>query len=468
MDDLQQCARTKSISRLVTKLGESLQELGVDTKQNREHTASIQAMGSLIHDSMTRPSRHYHTVQHVFDVCQQLSDPITVIAALFHDVVYYHVDKELSETQTRLLRGVFETKNPEGPLTYTPRELLNDPLVTMVEDIFGFQKEKNIDSFSGLNEFLSAVICVRSIHQVLPDSSILARMACCIEATIPFRPRTPISHMQELYNSLSKVNEEYQLGMDDTQLEYAIHSAAAVANQDVANFASDDHLHFLDNTWSLLPESNPALRPGNTFSVQEFHRAVFKMYGFFNMLQPDVVFQSFRGHPTPEEYARMRQRTVRNLDIGRSYVAARLVAVSLVAALAERTGGDAPLSLFLGNRRGSGDLCLDDKLPRFPPEDIAAKCDMEVYKILSEGRRMKVSFDSQQSLLGSYLYSVLGDQAMFELIHNVIVHPMSSEASLRLLQSLPRPAVQQCADALRDVAVCRSDRIQQVMDSLNL
>lgn len=110
-------------------------------------------------------------------------------------------------------------------------------------------------------------------------------------------------------------------------------------------FNHQDQAWFLDNTWSLLPESNEALRHKFLYTVQEFQFAVFKMHGFFAyFLKPELIFQQFRGVPTDEEMVALKSRAGRNIEIGRRYVAAKLLSVSVLSAFAELTGGDAPIS----------------------------------------------------------------------------------------------------------------------------
>ena len=80
------------IARLVITLEECLAQLDVTTVTHPNLLNHLERMACLIHESMSVSSRNYHSVQHVFDVAEnlQIDEPIAVIAALFHDCVYYH------------------------------------------------------------------------------------------------------------------------------------------------------------------------------------------------------------------------------------------------------------------------------------------------------------------------------------------------------------------------------------------
>jgi hypothetical protein len=125
----------------------------------------------------------------------------------------------------------------------------------MVETIFGYEPGQPIDVTTGLNEFLSAVIAVRQLMDHLP-TAVLAQIACCIHATIPFRranPETGKTHMEQLYDNMVTTNEKFHLGLTEGDLVKCVQRACLVSNCDVGNFGTTDRHWFLDNTWSLLP-----------------------------------------------------------------------------------------------------------------------------------------------------------------------------------------------------------------------
>jgi hypothetical protein len=466
------------ISRLIVTIRECLRELGVDLDADDSLNRNIESMSILIHESMSISSRNFHSVQHVFDISRNLTDPVAVLAALFHDCIYYHVDGGLTERQRNKLEGsIVTTQGPcaksSAPPGKSPPFYIShcsgQPLIYMVENIFGYTKGQMVTNMDGLNEYLSAVIAVRELEPFL-SMSVLAEIAACIECTIPFRApnkETGESAADKLYKNLSLVNESENLGMTDEQVVTAIQRAVILANEDVENFGTPDREWFLDNTWSLLSETNEALRGQYLYSVIEFQFAIFKMNGFFNFLKPTVVFNQFRGVPDNEELENKISEARRNLEIGRKYVGAKLLSSSTLAAFAVLTGGDVPISLFMGDlpSRHRVSVQLEDTLP-VPSDEELAKCDMDVYNLLSQGRRSEAVFDIKQSPMAAYLYGSLGDDGLLDLLGKIKVYPMCADAAKQLLSQLPRLAVQKIGSQMAMVAISRADRINEVLNDL--
>jgi len=352
--------RTTYTARLIVRLETNLKKLGVDTdgavvanadgKSNERDVAMlVEGMAILIHESMCVSSRNYHSVQHVFDISDDMTDPIPILAALFHDCIYYHVDGGFSKRQLQKLRGVV-VPNVTGcklVLSADDSDETDRRLLEIVTSIFGFTVGQQLTPCTGVNEFLSAVIAVRELHPLL-SVQLLAQIATCIEATIPFRgpnKQTGKSAIEQLHQRLIDTNDKYNIGMSDDEMVQAIQRAVLLANNDVGNFSTTDQAYFLDNTWSLLPESNVALRSKFLYTVQEFQFAMYKMHMFFGyVIQPNSIFQQFRNVPTDAELAVLTRRAKRNVVVGRRYIAAKLLSMSVLSAFAELTGGDAPIT----------------------------------------------------------------------------------------------------------------------------
>ena len=463
------------IGRLFLRMESCLQELGVDCDTD-ETTLHLENISILIHESMSISSRNYHSVQHVFDISKDLEDPIAILAALFHDCVYYNIDGGLSEVQAAKLEGalLIEESNQNNRGDGTTRihpDAASDELLHMVVQLYNFEPNQVVTPFTGINEYLSAVIAVRELEVLLPRT-VLAQIAVCIEATIPFRPPDDagITAMDRLHDRLVSVVDEFGLDLNEEQAVQAVQRAVLLGNEDIGNFGSDDQFWFLDNTWSLLPESNEALRQKYLYTVKEFQFAVFKMNGFFSFLNPNVIFQQFRNVPCDAVVDRLTQNARRNLEIGRKYVGAKLLSISVLAAFAELTGGDAPISLFMGDLPSRHRLSrrLEDNLQQ-PPEDetcVKAHCDQIVYEILAHGRRRESSFDVKKSPLAAYFYAFMGDEGVEKLLREVKVHPMNQKTARLLLSRLPPEAVQHVATNMKGLATSRVDLISHVVESL--
>lgn len=479
------------IARLIIKMNECLLKLGQDIEDDSV-IEQVERMSTLIYESMSTSGRNYHSVQHVFDVSRNLEDPIATLAALFHDCIYHQVDGGLSKLQVQKLEGVVHwhesvhavrTDKTPGSIYCTSESVkqsifhphTSDPLLGMVEVIFGYHEIQEMNNLNGVNEFLSTVLALRELTNLL-NTVQLAQIAVCIEATIPFRPlhsETGQSPMELLYERLTQVNDTYQLGLSKVELVESIQRAVRVANRDCENFGSPDCQWFLDNTWSILPECNKSLRSHSLYTVGEFQCALYSMYGFFSFLQPSLIFQQFRGIPSPEEYQLLVDQATRNLQVGRQYVGAKLVSLSVVAAFAELTGGDAPISLFIGDLPSRHSDPVDGSWIEIVSSEFidderkASDCDPDVYTLLAQGRRTEASFDVRQSPLAAGFYGRLGDRGLVEILQAFDLFPMTVDTARALLSRLPRGLIMKLANKMAKVAVPRATRIQQVIDELS-
>eukprot|EP00980_Cylindrotheca_fusiformis_P011193 scaffold2563_cov124-Cylindrotheca_fusiformis.AAC.24 len=454
------------VSKLIFKMKECLEELGAKDVD----LPTLEVMSVLIYESMSISSRNYHSVQHVFDISATMKDPIPILSALFHDCIYFHVDKQLTKSQSELLQGTHTVDGKGVHLFSASSDSDKDELLKMVECIFSYSPGQEIKK--GLNEFLSAVIAVRSLKPFLLMHQ-LASIACCIEATIPFRAEHPDSglpNMEHLYQSLGKANIRFDLKMTEEDRIKAIQRAVTLSNNDVQNFAYTDVYDFLDGTWSLLPEQNENLRMQFCITTMDMQKALHGMYEFFQFhLKPENVFDTFRGIPSKEELDWKVQLCTRNVTIAKKYVGAKLFAMSVVAAFARLTGGDAPISLFLGDLQSNtnefGQPKFSDFLPSLSAEQ-RKNSDQVVFRILQTGRKTEAQFDTKNSPLAAYLCGSLGDDLLMELLQTLKLVPMEEDTALLVLKSLPRDILKVVAEALRKIAWSRSSKIKDVVERL--
>jgi hypothetical protein len=174
----------------------------IEQLQGKVEPTQLETITELIIQTMTGPWRYFHTPDHIFEVGGSVN-AIEVLAALFHDLVYVQVDhgvsinigsyiapfvKEVKGTEVKEAKG----KATKGQLviredTDMPASLMFDIVTT----IFGFSPNQVLSPMAGQNEFLSALIAARSLEPVL-SPGMIAQIVACIEATIPFRPLSPI------------------------------------------------------------------------------------------------------------------------------------------------------------------------------------------------------------------------------------------------------------------------------------
>jgi hypothetical protein len=393
--------RVTKIQQLVDVLVYAFEHLQV-TVSLRE----LEEMAVTIHKIMTTHARSFHTLEHVFDL-SDVSNPIRSLAALFHDLVYYQVDRSIPPDVHAEVSPYIRQDDSQ---VYLRGDLdPADQVAALTLQVFGFEVGQNLSPYAGLNEFLSALFMGKRLAQILPRHTLLG-VTVCIEATIPFRgpDGRGRSHFKVLEERLITINQNHQLSMTDHEIEEMVKEAVLFANDDVANFAVLDPGVFLDNTWKLLPETNAALRAGDIYSIHDYRVALQKMGGFLNSLNPEHVFHAFRGVPPEDEFQRMTDLARQNISTARDYLDVKLVAIAILEALSEITGGDAPLSLFMGDipREGETVKRLEDFLPSVPaprPEDQTA-----LYWLLEAGRASESVFDLKNSPTSLFLYQSLG------------------------------------------------------------
>lgn len=290
----------------------------------------------------------------------------------------------------------------------------------------------------------------------------------------------------------------------------AIHCSVDLANRDLSNFAGEDPSEFLSNTWYLLAESNICLRHDVTGKISSFVTALKKMYGFFKNLDPNAIFCSFRNEPGDDIVLNLTQRAEKNIRIATKYIQTKILGLSLVAALAELTGGDATLIMFVrgmsvDDRPGrkfdlrsvnenslllsSGkqdsyrlhDLLsqedeIEDKSEALPGhmsyiENFGSvprtrskpEYNDDVYSLLKYGRKVEARFDLINSPVAAYLYGMLGCKGVdgpFEFC----ACPMDATNAERLLDSLPRDAVALIATACSRIVLTRSQQLTDIAD----
>lgn len=378
----------------------------------------LEPIAELIIQTMSGPWRYFHTPEHIFEVGGK-ENPIEVLAALFHDLVYVQVDHGIS-----LNIGSYITsfvKEVRGQIIIRPTdELPQDRMFDIVSSIFGFSPNQTLSPFAGQNEFLSAVIAGKCLETFLPES-IIAEIAACIEATIPFRKKleSGLTAMDLLYQRTISTNQQYNFGWTDEKTCEVVKRAVRLANRDVENFAYHNSADFLDNTWNLLPETNHELINANSYTVYGYRKSLEKMEGFMSFLKPEVVFQHFMGEPNEENYEALISRTRKNLEVAKLYLGSKLTTMAILEALSYRMGRDIPLSTMMGElpdiriKVSALEHFIPDVAESYQPRN---SLEQQVLDILSKGRNKESRYDIKNSPLTTFIIRSLGFDTVMKLL----------------------------------------------------
>ncbi len=374
----------------------------------------LERFAIMVHRIMSYRSRQYHTLDHVFGFLDR-ADEVTALAAIFHDLVYLQVDKGLPGDAVALLAPYVEINGKE--VRFTEKARTGDRDFALCCGVFGRDPLEAVPSPRGLNEFLSAFLMIKLVGDRLPRNSVAAALVC-IEASIPFRSPdgNGLEMAQTLEERLRALARAGQVALDDGGIQGVVHRAVAFANTDIRDFVLDDPGLFLSNTWKLLPETNYALRCRGAFTVREYRTALYNMLGFFRSLDPTQVFHAYRGTPTPEEMVRHAAKVRENLEYSTRYLRAKLLAVAVIEAVADRSGGDAPMALFMGDIPGD-DEPLDSLMNHLAPVRSPGLRDAAdpVLRLLRDGRLEESSFDLKNSPLALWLYQGLSPDRWEEM-----------------------------------------------------
>ncbi|MCU0547459.1 MAG: hypothetical protein MUE44_35740 [Oscillatoriaceae cyanobacterium Prado104] len=391
--------------RCLDGLVTSIEQLG-----GRVDLPKLEQIAELIIQTMRGPWRYFHTSEHIFEVGGSV-DPIEVLAALFHDLVYVQVDQGVGfNISSAICPFVKEVRSQLVIKNET--ELPDDAIYQLVEAVFGFVPGQTLSPFAGQNEFLSAVIAGKCLEPFLPASTI-AQIAACIEATIPFRPAGPngLSAIELLHQRLININRDFNFGWSDSETIEIVKRAVRLANRDVENFASPNSSNFLDNTWNLMPETNHELSNVNSYTVGGYRRSLQKMEGFLNFLKPELVFQQFMSEPDNATYEAMIAQTRKNIAVAKLYLGVKLITIAILEALAYRLGRDIPLSTMMGELRVPGftTSALEDYLPDRPiAYPLENQLQSEVLDLLAIGRNKESPYDIKNSPVSTFIIKSIG------------------------------------------------------------
>jgi hypothetical protein len=426
------------VHEIVNELWRALHELGSPAT-----TGDIERWGFSIHAALSAAGREFHNHDHVIDLVAE-SSPLEVIAALYHDAVYIQVDQGPPRSMREELTSVLA----QGADGWRVLPVAAQPVTGDVLHVFGRKVGDVVTSTTGLNELSSALVAALQLEHALSREQRIV-VAACIEQTIPFR----VDPGPDLHRRLA------ELGLAGAALDAAMCSATRVGNRDVENFADNDAARFLDNTWKLLPESNPALHSPMVYTVRDYRIALLKMEGFLAWLPAERVFHCWDDEPRPEVHARRVARAAGNIELAVRYLRAKLYSIGLVEAIAEITGGDVPVDYFMGGLKMVGRPAMktiDQFLPRLPD---APDLDPPLHRLLAEGRASESSFDTGPSPLGAFLHAAVGDRAVMKGVDAAKKWWAGAGDAAAFLASQPAPPVAAIARAAANIIDTRRDRL---------
>ncbi len=433
------------VHEIVNGLWRSLHMLG-----STAATHDVEAWGFSIHAALSASGREFHNHEHVMDIASE-GDPLEVIAALYHDAVYIQVDLGPPPSMRAELEGLIVSEPAGWRVLPGAAGLATQDVL----GVFGRQVGDVVMPTGGLNEFASALVASVQLASALTREQRIA-VSACIEQTIPFR----VDPVPELRARIAK------LGIEGKELEDTVCRAVRLGNRDVENFSDNEPARFLDNTWKLLPESNPALHSPLVYTVRDYRIALQNMEAFLAWLPADRVFHTWGNEPAPQIHARRVARTTGNLELAVRYLRAKLYSIALVEAVAAATGGDVPLDYFMGPKP----MQATSKAKRiehfFPQLPVAPDLDKPLHRLLEEGRASESSFDTGPSPVGAFLHACVGDAAVMKGVDSARKWWAGGTDVNTFLSSQPAKPAAAIARAAGNIIETRRDRLFSLAERL--
>ncbi len=443
-----------NINRFIQLFSDAFKALRVEVSMHE-----IEQLAMFVHSSMDQKWRAYHTSGHVFAMCEGMS-PRQTLVGLFHDVVYYQLDHGFPPRAVKLLEPVVRVKGDTLILRDIDPE---DALLKMCAHIFGFKPGQTLPLFGGMNEFFSALVAVRLLHPFLSVREMIG-IVSGIEATVPFRGLDASGRSMATILA-GRVREQSMLMLGncpeaeiDRFVTEVIRDAVVIANRDVAGFHEPDPSKFLAATWLLIEESNAPLAAVGIYSIQDYRRALSRMETFLGCLNPENIFHEYDGYPDAGEFARLTEAARKNIRFACDYLSAKICSIAIIEALALETGGNCPVSMFLGDIRsveGKPDR-VEDYLP---PGPTSVTTDPAMLAVLEKGRAQESSNDLTASPLTAFMYLHVGVAGAGQVLLQA-KRMFEGELSGRgFLQGLDRSMVHAIIDACAQIAISRQVRL---------
>jgi hypothetical protein len=422
----------------------------------------IEQLATKVHFTMQFGQRIYHASPHALAMCRDMN-PHQVLAGIFHDIVYYQLDDGFPEHFAAVLRQVTQT-GAEG-LTLSRIDTGNHGM-RMCADLFGFGEGDSLPLYGGMNEFLSAVVAAHCLSPYLKPADLLMVVAL-IAGTIPCWAHDPqgMPAMEKLLCRVREVNRELDIGLDAAAIDALAPDIVAFANRDVGGFAVDDPGVFLYTTWMLIEESNAPLAFVGVYSIRDFRNALQRMEGFLASLRANRIFHSYRNKPEADEMARLEMLAQANLEFAVRYLNAKLVAIAVIEALALETGGDAPISMLLGDLQTLNPS--SDRIEDFLSMPSAtSRIDSLLLDVLQEGRRLSCGGHLAASPLSAFLYLSIGMEGIMAAAECAKRMFADQIAPADFLRQLPREPLRTIIDGCSRIAISRADALHALRIAL--
>ena len=387
------------VHEIVNALWRALHELGLDADVDRRSSAGA----SRSTPRCRRAGREFHNHDHVIELAERRRSARGDRGALSRRGL--HPGRSGPAALDARRDGRACSRRADGGwrvLPARPSEVTGDVLA-----VFGRKVGDIVTPTTGLNEFASRAGRVASSSQHALDSRAADRGRRVHRADDPV-PRRSGDARCTIGSSRSAVA--------GAQLDEMVERAVRVGNRDVENFADNDPARFLDNTWKLLPESNPALHSPLVYTVRDYRIALQKMEGFLAWLPAERVFHTWGDEPQARD-PRASRRAHDRQPRARGALPAREAVLDRARRGDRRGHRRRRAARLLHGRRQARDAPTQMQAHRAVPaarSRTRSDLDPPLHRLLAEGRASESSFDTKPSPLGAFLHATVGEAAVMK------------------------------------------------------
>jgi hypothetical protein len=192
--------------------------------------------------------------------------------------------------------------------------------------------------------------------------------------------------------------------------------------------------------------------------LRDYREALTRMQSFLRGLQPERVFQHYAGCPPDQEFQRLTTVAASNIAFALSFLQLKMTSIAIIEALALETGGNGPVSMFLGDIRSTSGRPerVEDYLPAGPD---ALELDTQILRVLERGRPEDSRNDLTISPLTAYMYRCLGNAGSTAALAQAQQMVSGGLAPAQFLATLPANMLGTVIDACARIAFSRRDNL---------
>lgn len=450
---------TTNFQKIIDLLEKAMNDISTGASEEFIESTTV-----LIHEAMSGHHRRYHTIEHIFNVLDPKRDAELVLAALFHDIVYWEVDEGFIEPIKRILDEYITIELDQ--IFVRRRGPKNNMIFPLVNQLFGLNFGQILTPQKGMNEYLTALVFAHLFMEQLPVQKLLGVLAC-IEASIPFRGKNEEGKgpFEVLEERLTKISEVRMFDLSPEVIFGMVEKATRFANLDVGGFAVENIDDFIEQGWRLFPEYNRPLLQNPVYSAKSYREAMGKMSRMFSTFQIDNVFHQYRQAISDSSFKKISRQAHQNASLAQRYFQIRHLSMGFIEALCMASGGDLPLNMILANCSSKDAPPQFESVNRLEKRALkkARDVDEKVLSVLRLEDNGLAGLEKRPFTLAHHFYFCLGEKKINDLIKQAERYFSGQISAEDFLYSFDLEFLNETLDVFSDMVSTRRHRILGLM-----